>query len=428
MLLIKPKPNLYQRFSERSRSIVTNASIDKSVVALVTACRDVPQVNRENALDGKSSALRRVVIVERNFLHYRVAVYQRLRELLHAEGVNLQLLIGAGTPEEMQKRDQTKLDWTITLPTKYFFRNKVCWLPFGSYAKGAELVVLMHENKLIYNLWLMFFSRPRRLAFWGHGRNMQSKHPDGLKERFKRWTVNKVDWWFAYTEGSAVLVNKAGFPRARTTVVENAIDTKEMTALCHAITAAERERLRLKFGVGSGKVGLYVGSLYEEKRIDFLLEAVLEIRRRSPDFHVLVVGAGPDEAMIETAAREHSWIHYLGPLHGKQKAETLVIADVMLNPGLVGLGILDSFINGTPMFTTDCGLHSPEIEYLNSGTNGVMTADNLDAYTDAVVKILADPAALAKLRKGALASASRYTVENMAERICSGIMSCLATE
>jgi glycosyltransferase involved in cell wall biosynthesis len=428
MLSIKSRLNLYQRFSERRPSIAESVPFDHSAAALVTACSNVPQRQKKSALDGNNSTLRRVIIVERNFLHYRVAVYQRLRELLHAKGVHLQLLIGVGTPEEMQKRDQSQLDWTITLPTKYFFRNKVCWLPFGSYAKDAELVILMHENKLIYNLWLMFFDRPRRLAFWGHGRNMQSKHPDGLRERFKRWTVNKVDWWFAYTEGSAVLVNNAGFPRARTTVVENAIDTREMTALCREISSADRERLRLKFGTGSGKVGLYVGSLYEEKRVDFLLDAARRIRQQVPDFHLLVVGAGADQAMVEAAAHENSWIHYLGPLQGRQKAETLVVADVMLNPGLVGLGILDSFINGTPMFTTDCGLHSPEIEYLSSGTNGVMTANNLAAYTNAVVEVLANPAVFAKLRKGALSSASRYTVENMAERICNGIMSCMAID
>jgi len=100
----------------------------------------------------------------------------------------------------------------------------------------------------------------------------------------------------------------------------------------------------------------------------------------------------------------------------------------MLNPGLVGLGILDSFASGTQMFTTDCGLHSPEISYLESGKNGVMTANDIHAYADAISAVLADSGALEKLRSGALAIAPRYTIENMAERICGGIISCMASK
>jgi glycosyltransferase involved in cell wall biosynthesis len=369
----------------------------------------------------------RVVIVQRQLLQYRVAFFQQLRKLLNNEGIELQLLIGEGTPAEIKKKDQTSLDWTIQIPTRYLFWEKLCWQPFGAYARGADLVIIMHENKLLYNLWLLFFRRPKRLAFWGHGRNMQSNKPNGWKERFKRWTVNKVDWWFAYTDSSAALVHNAGFPRSRTTVTENAVDTNEMTAFCQEIGAAERQQLREKLGLGSGPVGLYVGSLYREKRLDFLLDAAQRIRAQVPEFQLLVVGAGPDQGVIETAEKQHAWIHYLGPLQGREKAKALVLADVMLNPGLVGLGVLDSFVYGTPMFTTDCGLHSPEISYLISGQNGVMTADDVDAYANSVVAILSDSIALAKLKKGARATAPRYTVENMAERICHGILSCLAT-
>jgi glycosyltransferase involved in cell wall biosynthesis len=369
---------------------------------------------------------RRVVIVERQLLHYRVGLYQRLRPLLEQAGVELQLLIGEGTALEAQKKDEAELDWAIRIPTHYLMGDRLCWQPFGAYARDADMVVVMHENKLLYNLWLLSFGRPRRLAFWGHGRNMQSNRPGGLKELFKRWTINKVDWWFAYTEMSAQLVSQAGFPRECTTVVENAVDTMEMTAFCDQVRAEQCDRLRQTLGLGNGPVGLYLGSLYREKRIDFLLQAALLIRQRVPGFQLLVVGAGPEQGQIEAAARQHPWIHYCGHLQGREKATVLVLADIMLNPGLVGLGILDSFASGTPMFTTDCGLHSPEISYLESGKNGVMTANDVHAYADAISTVLSDPGALKLLRAGALAVAPRYTIENMAERLCDGIVRCLA--
>jgi glycosyltransferase involved in cell wall biosynthesis len=371
---------------------------------------------------------RRVVIVERQLLHYRVGLYQRLRALLEQQGVELQLLIGEGTALEAQKKDEADLDWAIRIPTHYLIGDRVCWQPFGAYARDADLVVVMHENKLLYNLWLLSFGRPKRLAFWGHGRNMQSNRPGGLKELFKRWTINKVDWWFAYTEMSAQLVSQAGFPRERTTVVENAVDTMEMTSFCSQVSAGQCEQLRQAMRLGDGPVGLYLGSLYREKRLDFLLQAARLIRQRVPGFQLLVVGAGPEQGQIEAAALQHPWIHYCGHLQGREKAIVLVLADIMLNPGLVGLGILDSFASGTPMFTTDCGLHSPEIAYLESGKNGVMTANEVQAYAAAISEVLSDPAALERLRNGALAVAPRYTIENMAERLCDGIIRCIDTK
>ncbi len=150
------------------------------------------------------------------------------------------------------------------------------------------------------------------------------------------------------------------------------------------------------------------------------------IRQRLPDFELLVVGAGSEQGLIDAAVARYPWIHCLGPLHGEDKALALVMADVMLNPGLVGLGILDSFTSGRPMFTTDCGLHSPEISYLDPGRNGVMTGNDVTAFADAVAATLEAPAQLARLRAGALESARRYTVDNMASRICGGIGASLA--
>jgi glycosyltransferase involved in cell wall biosynthesis len=369
----------------------------------------------------------KVLIVERQLLQYRLAFYEKLRHLLDKEGIDLQLLFGNGTAAEAEKKNQVSLDWAMHIPTHYLFGTSVCWQPFGSHAKNADLVIVMHENKILYNLWLMSFGRPKRLAFWGHGRNMQSDNPNGLKERFKRWTINRVDWWFAYTKTSASLVADAGFPTQRTTIVENAVDTQKLTQLCQQVTANDLKTKKEQLQIGDGPVALYLGSLYKEKRLDFLLEAAVKIRQRTPDFQLLIAGAGPELALIEIAERNYPWVHYLGPLQEEGKAIALVLADVILNPGLVGLGILDSFASGTPMFTTDCDLHSPEISYLSPGYNGVMTNNDIDVYVDTVVEALRYPDILQNLRNGALSSAPQYTIGNMVNRIQKGISLCLAS-
>jgi glycosyltransferase involved in cell wall biosynthesis len=283
----------------------------------------------------------------------------------------------------------------------------------------------MHENKILYNLWLLSFGRPKRLAFWGHGRNMQSDKPNGFKEGFKRWTINKVDWWFAYTKTSADLVREAGFPVQKTTVVENAVDTESLTNLCRLISPEDIQKKRQELQLDGGQIGLYLGSLYKEKRIDFLIDAAIKIRQKIPLFQLLIAGAGPEQDLVEAAAKTYSWIYYVGPVKEHDKAMVLALADVILNPGLVGLGVLDSFASGKPMLTTDCGLHSPEISYLISGVNGLITVNDINIFSDTAIHLLNDSAMLSDLSRGALSSASNYTITNMVSRIHTGIVACL---
>jgi glycosyltransferase involved in cell wall biosynthesis len=173
-------------------------------------------------------------------------------------------------------------------------------------------------------------------------------------------------------------------------------------------------------------VGVFVGSLYADKRLDFLFASAEAIRRVMPDFHFLIVGEGPEREKVQAWCVANPWARWVGARFDREKAAHVSVAQVMLNPGLVGLGILDAFVCGVPMLTTDCGIHSPEIAYLENGINGVMTADDLDAFVDASVRLLRDTQALNVLRVGCAASVNEYTVENMARRFADGIEAALA--
>nr|WP_297351675.1 glycosyltransferase family 4 protein [uncultured Caldimonas sp.] len=366
-----------------------------------------------------------VVIVQRRLPHYRLPVFEQLRERLGREGVRLRLLHGDPTPMEARKRDSGQLAWAERCETRYLARDRVCWQNFGPMTKNADLVVITQENKLVYNLLAMTVARPRRIAFWGHGRNMQAGNPQALRERFKRWSTRRVDWWFAYTELSRDFVVGDGFPEDRVTVLDNAVDTAGLRALQAGITDDDRARVRRELGLAGGPTGIFIGSLYPDKRLDFLVDAGRRLHERLPGFTLLVVGDGPDRALVEQAAAGAPWLRVLGPKHAREKMELLAVSDVVLNPGLVGLGILDAFIAGLPIVTTDCGLHSPEIAYLKSGENGLMTANDLGAYVDAVAGLLTRPEQAMQLGAGARRSAERYTVENMTQRFGDGIARCL---
>ena len=104
------------------------------------------------------------------------------------------------------------------------------------------------------------------------------------------------------------------------------------------------------------------------KRLAFSVEATDAIRSEIPDFQLLVIGDGPDRQMVDSAAASRPWLHVLGALKGNPMVDAAVAADLCLNPGLVGLAVLDAFALSLPMVTCDVPYHSPEIEYLVDAT------------------------------------------------------------
>ncbi|MEO3693391.1 glycosyltransferase family 4 protein [Roseateles sp. DJS-2-20] len=366
-----------------------------------------------------------MLVVQRRLTHYRVPFFERLRADMAAAGLELVLAHGDPTPEEVTKRDGGQLPWAHHLTTRYALGGRLCWQPFGALAAGAELTVITAENKLVYNLVEQFDAASRRVALWGHGANLQGD-ATSLRERFKARLALRADWWLAYTEMSRGLVEGLGFPKDRITVLDNAVDMTELCEQFAAVTPAASAAARREMGLDGGPVALYLGSLYAEKRVDFLLESARQLRQRLPGFNLVVIGGGPELAVIQAAAQQEPWIKALGVRKGMEKVVAASVADVMLNPGLVGLNILDSFAGGLPMLTTDCGLHSPEIAYLESGRNGLMTANTLDAFVEASLSLLTQPERRAAMAAQARADALRYTLAHMSERFTEGVLGALA--
>jgi glycosyltransferase involved in cell wall biosynthesis len=368
---------------------------------------------------------REVAIVQRRLTHYRVPFFEALRQDLKERGIQLRVLYGTANSVEAMKNDAGQLDWAEFVPTRYLLGDRICWQDVGSLTRDSDLVIITQENKLLSNHWRLVMPRQFHLAFWGHGANLQSRNPKSMRERFKRWTTNRADWWFAYTDMTADLVAATGFQRSRITVVNNAVDTTQMQRWVQEIGDEEKQTLRRGLGIGEAPVGVFVGSLYAGKRLDFLLAAAEAVRREMPDFHLLIIGEGPERERVQSWCQFHSWAHWVGARFSREKVAHVSLAQVMLNPGAVGLGIFDSFICAVPMLTTDCRTHGPEIVYLRDGKNGIMTVNEVGAYSAAVVALLRNEKKRSCLRAGCRLSAEQYTLENMVQRFAEGITSCL---
>jgi len=372
----------------------------------------------------------RVVFVSAILTHYRRSFHEQVREKLARHGCRYDLVYSHPFGAEAKKGDTIELDWAHRVPAHAFGNGEriLLQLPLQHIA-GAKLVVIGQENRLLLNYLLQTTPHQLRpkIAFWGHGRNFQSRSPNGKAERWKRFWATRVDWWFAYTDETRRHIESLGFPPERITVFNNAVDTSEARALIKVVTPARLAERRRELGINSQHVGVFVGGLYPDKRLTFLVEAADHIRVRVPDFTLIVAGGGEQLTLMKELASSRPWVKVLGPRFGADKVELMLLGHLFLMPGLVGLAVVDAGAAGLPTVTTAFPYHSPEIAYIENGVNGMIVSDWEDpkAYADAVTDVLENPFRLNAMRASAEQMAQALTIEAMADGFVEGVLKAL---
>ena len=398
----------------------------RGVSAVPSAVRAVGRVHGHRSAAASPAvpdreATASVVIVQEMLTEYRVPFFAGLRDRLAREGVELNLVHGFARGDRARRRDQGALTWAVTTRNIHVpvlpGLNRAVWQPLPRrLLRKADLVVVEQASRHLLNYRLLARYRTRGrpgLVLWGHGANLQATGSlaGRASERLKRLVSAQPYWWLAYTTGSAERVAAMGFPRERITVVQNAVSVSQPA---HPV-----ERLPDRC--------VYVGSLYPDKRIDFLLRAARRTADLRPGLRLVVIGDGEDRALVERAATSQSWLEYRGSTFGEETAAELSRSQLLLMPGLVGLAVVDSFAHECPMVTVDLPFHSPEMEYLVDGVNGVCLPrpTTPEEYGAAVAALLGDDAALEKLRDGCREAAGRYTLEAMVDNVAEGLLEAL---
>ena len=98
---------------------------------------------------------------------------------------------------------------------------------------------------------------------------------------------------------------------------------------------------------------IYVGSLYEYKRLPLLLKAAESIAANVPQFELVVVGDGPLRPWLQNEAEIRPWLRYEGASHGPARDKLFVSSELTLVTGTVGLVIVDSFAARAPIVAID---------------------------------------------------------------------------
>lgn len=372
----------------------------------VSASAQYPEVCREH-----SALWPEVVIVQQILKQYRLAFFDQLAVALAAHQVRLTVLFGVATGVEASKHDNI-----TEAPAAHYQAVKVRrygplvwqWHPV---LQRAEVIVVEQANRHLLNYWLAWQRRqqPFRLIFWGHGYDHQAQNP--LRSRWKRSQLHQADHFWAYTDAVAAWLQQQGLPAKEISVLNNSLDTSALLAIDRFAPVAVVRPL----------VVLFSGALYPAKQLPLLLQSCAQLHQADLISRLIVLGDGPQRPLLQQWAGNVSWLDYRGACFAADKTQAYLEADLVLNPGLTGLAILDAFAAGLPYLTTIQPNHSPEIHYLQDGENGYMLAADESALVQAVRQLYQDPQLRFRLGQQARETARQFSLARMVQQATQSI-------
>ncbi len=344
-----------------------------------------------------------VLYVTRMVPHYRHAALTQLNKRLHGR-----LVVCAGAPprtSSLHSLTRSDAQSYATLPMRnVWIRGEALHIqPFGHvFRRFPRPSVVIAEESVRSATLPLLLRRARRAGaarlIWGHFSS--NRRPFSLRAPMTRYRLalaRSAEGCICYSEPIAKVLRSHVDP-ARVFVAPNTLDTALLLDLYEDLQRTGRDRVRQRLGLGVGApVVAFLGRLIKAKGTGLLLEAFEILRQRHPHATLVVIGDGPERTAMQERAKELDGIMMLGALTDwGDSAPYLYAADLLLNPGYLGLSINHAFALGLPVVSQQSPsphtrYHSPEIAYLRPGDNGELSPyGNVTAMADAVDRILAD--------------------------------------
>lgn len=316
------------------------------------------------------TATKKVVLLhQREILHYRVAIYNRLSDYLRQRGWSL-VVVAQGVQQDSPHAVNFELQ-TVAARTTHILR--------ALRAQRPQAVILFVNARERYLFPVLFALRWWRIPaiYWGHGVDLEHKHSH----------IKRIVYGLEYRLCTALILysgdqRKYIAPRLhrKTFIARNTIDTSLLK-----FSGRAAEEVLAKYGIATRRNIICVGRLQRRKRIGDLVAAFERIA--GDDRGLILVGPDVDGCVRDV---RHARIYKLGALFGDQLTALLEAADVYCMPGHVGLSIVDALFYGLPFVTEDVD-HAPEIMYLKHGVNGYMVpAGDIDALAARLDTLLKD--------------------------------------
>jgi glycosyltransferase involved in cell wall biosynthesis len=295
---------------------------------------------------------------------------------------------------------------------------------------GFDALVVGHEIKFVASMALFFAFKGlgRPAVLWGHG--LHRANATWPARASSRLLARAADAYLVYTPSGRAQLEAAGVDPRRIFVARNTLDIALQQRARQRAETVPDEAIRQALGLRrDARVLLCIGRLIPRKAVDTLIGATRRLNADPavPPFEVLIAGDGPERTALEALARGLANVHFLGSRYEPDDVARLMkIAAAVVLPGTVGLAVNHAFAFGRPVVTRAGLPHPPEIEYVETGRNGLVTAPALENFVGALAALLRDETLRARLAAGADDSGRALTLDHTVQQFDAGVRHAIA--
>lgn len=235
-------------------------------------------------------------------------------------------------------------------------------------------------------------------AFWedaavDHGTSREGGLRYRLTRALETHVFKNVDAVTTICEGLRSEIVSRGVAADKITVIPNAVDTDSFT-----FGAAARTDLQAELGLTGKTVLGFIGSFYAYEGLPLLLDALPELVGKHPDLRLLLVGGGPQEALIRQRIEENGLADLVvttGRVPHQSVQDYYNLVDIFVYPRLpmrltelvTPLKPLEAMAQGRLVVASDVGGHK---ELIRHGETGMLfAAGRREALAAAVDDLLA---------------------------------------
>lgn len=295
---------------------------------------------------------KKVLLIQEKIMNYRVPVFNEL-----AKNVDLTVLYSSGEkPKDVNFK-------TICIPTrKMIFR--IHTKNIYSLAQKYDIVICMADFSYIYFKLLYKLPHKYKLIFWGIGvsasYNMRYDQDSQVAQIIFN-ILKKADAMVFYCSYPVDKYSKMGIEREKLFVANNTVLIKDIE---------EKEKNSI----------IFIGTLYKQKKINYLLDGYLNAFKKNSDIYNLkIIGDGDEYENIQKWITDNSLenkVELLGSIYDEGVlAEHFSEALLCFSPDQAGLSVLKSMGYGVPFVTHKNAITGGEIFNINDGVNGILMDD-----------------------------------------------------
>lgn len=254
-----------------------------------------------------------------------------------------------------------------------------------------------------YNIPLVYECR----AFWedaavDHGTAKEGGLRYKLTHFLETYVFKRANAITTICEGLRSDIAARGIPAEKITVIPNAVDIEHFT---YGVDADAD--LRSQLGLQDKIVLGFIGSFYAYEGLPLLLDALPAIVKAQPDTRLLLVGGGPQEALIKQKTQDlglQEVVIFTGRVPHGQVQDYYNQVDIFVYPRLsmrltdlvTPLKPLEAMAQGRLVVASDVGGHKELISHQDNGY--LFKANDAQDLADTVLDLLNQPQQWEQLR------------------------------